>query len=379
MLIQFSLCNYKNFKDPQVLDFSEGKISEHPGHLLKNPIDRLGILPTAIIYGPNGSGKSNFLKSILHLRSLVLDAPSVLEKDCRFAFDSDSRNTPLEYEIIFRCQDFEFDYQLRMTSAGIKEENLFGRKLSSSTYDVLFDRDSDGVFLCKELEQLDVSALTDRQPLLYFLGRSQIHQVLQPVFDFFQNIIFLSGDNSGQNLIPPVLESENDKAQILSWISEMNLTVTDIYTAPKGFTFVHTIGEQQLTVNWEEESSGTRRILTILCAILEARRHGSLILADDPELHLHPMLLEKMYRIFTETNPETSGAQLIAATHENSTMNNGLFRRDELWITDPRENGSSILYPLSLYLKENGEKVRKDETYSKQYLEGRYGGIPRIK
>jgi len=28
------------------------------------------------------------------------------------------------------------------------------------------------------------------------------------------------------------------------------------------------------------------------------------------------------------------------------------------------------------FKKENGEKVRKDETYDKQYMEGRYGADP---
>ena len=43
MLVQFSLTNYKNFKETQALDLTEGKISEHARHLLKSPIDRLGI------------------------------------------------------------------------------------------------------------------------------------------------------------------------------------------------------------------------------------------------------------------------------------------------------------------------------------------------
>ena len=59
-------------------------------------------------------------------------------------------------------------------------------------------------------------------------------------------------------------------------------------------------------------------------------------------------------------------------------MNNSIFRRDELWLIAKEEDGSSHLYTLALFLKENGEKVRKDEVYFKQYLEGRYGAIPHI-
>ena len=35
MLVQFSVTNYKNFKDSAVLDLTEGKISEHSHHLIK--------------------------------------------------------------------------------------------------------------------------------------------------------------------------------------------------------------------------------------------------------------------------------------------------------------------------------------------------------
>ena len=61
MLIQFSLTNYRNFKNTAVLDLSEAKITEFPEHLYHSD-DNMGILPMTAIYGPNGSGKSNFLK-----------------------------------------------------------------------------------------------------------------------------------------------------------------------------------------------------------------------------------------------------------------------------------------------------------------------------
>ena len=378
MLIHFSLTNYKNFKETQALDLTEGKISEHARHLLKSPIDRLGILPAAVIYGPNGSGKTNLLKALWHLRTLVLDAPSVWNEDCAFCFDPASQKSPTEYEIIFRVEQMEYNYQLKMTPRGLTEENLFARRLQDSFYDVVFDRDGEGIFLCPALEDLDVSALTDQQPFLYFLSLSRKKQRLQPVFDFFQNMIFLSDSSVSLEMEDIFLRAKANREELLALLQTMTPSITDLRIHQKEISFVHTIQEKSLTLSWDAEASGICQLLIFAAALLQTRKNGALLLADTPELHLHPMILEKLYLLCTNQEKNPHGSQLLAVTHENSTMNNGIFRRDELWITAPQADGSSLLYPLSLYLKKNGEKVRKDETYSKQYLEGRYGGLPDI-
>lgn len=51
IFVRFSLTNYRNFRETAVLNLSEAKITEHPGHLLKNAPDAPGILPMAAIYG----------------------------------------------------------------------------------------------------------------------------------------------------------------------------------------------------------------------------------------------------------------------------------------------------------------------------------------
>ena len=140
----------------------------------------------------------------------------------------------------------------------------------------------------------------------------------------------------------------------------------------------HSQQNHQADLTWEKESVGTRQLLCLLACIIQAMENHTLILADDPEIHLHPKTVGYLYRLLSTPKTDTEGAQLIAATHENSNMNNSIFRRDELWLVSKDKEGSSSLYTLALFLKENGEKVRKDETYFKQYLEGRYGASPMI-
>ena len=74
-----------------------------------------------------------------------------------------------------------------------------------------------------------------------------------------------------------------------------------------------------------------------------------------------------------------NGAQLIFTSHDLSTMNNEVFRRDEIWFVAKGNNQNSKLYSLVEFKTKNGEVVRKDAKYDKQYLEGKYGADPYLR
>ena len=62
MIINFTVGNYRSFKDKKVLSMEATAIKE----LNESVIEKEGyrLLPSAVIYGANSSGKSNFLKAI---------------------------------------------------------------------------------------------------------------------------------------------------------------------------------------------------------------------------------------------------------------------------------------------------------------------------
>lgn len=57
----------------------------------------------------------------------------------------------------------------------------------------------------------------------------------------------------------------------------------------------------------------------------------------------------------------------------------GLLRRDEIWFVEKDERGVSTLYSLADFVDEDGSRIRKDESYEKNYLIGKYGAIPTLK
>ena len=73
------------------------------------------------------------------------------------------------------------------------------------------------------------------------------------------------------------------------------------------------------------------------------------------------------------------GAQLLFTSHDLTTMNSELFRRDEIWFVAKGRGQESQLYSLVEFKNDRGESVRKDARFDKQYLEGKYGADPYLK
>lgn len=78
---------------------------------------------------------------------------------------------------------------------------------------------------------------------------------------------------------------------------------------------------------------------------------------------------------FTDSERNPKNAQLIFTTHNTIYMDMGLLRRDEIWFTEKNDNVSE-LYSLDDIQDANGNKIRKDANYAKNYLLGKYGAIP---
>ena len=57
-------------------------------------------------------------------------------------------------------------------------------------------------------------------------------------------------------------------------------------------------------------------------------------------------------------------------------MDPELFRRDQIWIVEKNKAGASELY--SLYDFDPKDRPRNTEKFQRNYLAGRYGGVPKF-
>ena len=132
--------------------------------------------------------------------------------------------------------------------------------------------------------------------------------------------------------------------------------------------------------NDEMESEGTKKIINMSGPIVDSLLNGGILVVDEFDAKLHPLLTKKIIDTFNspETNPYN--AQLIFATHDTNLLSNKIFRRDQIWFAEKnREDESTDIYPLSEIKEQNGDKIRNDRVYEKDYINGKYGAIPYLR
>ena len=127
------------------------------------------------------------------------------------------------------------------------------------------------------------------------------------------------------------------------------------------------------------ESAGTLKMFALYPELQDVLEKGSVFFIDELNARLHPLLVRNFLLTFLNPQINTKHAQLIFTTHDTWQLSNQLLRRDEVWFTEKDGQGISKLYSLADFVDESGARIRKDESYEKNYLIGKYGAIPTLK
>lgn len=137
---------------------------------------------------------------------------------------------------------------------------------------------------------------------------------------------------------------------------------------PEITTLVLKHGNSIFDFSFSEESDGTKRLFDLIDMLLTERLDVTYVV-DELERSLHPKLTEHFLKLFMKAH-DGAKMQLLFTTHEDTIMDQSLFRRDEIWFVERDADNASKIYSLDRF------KERYDKKLSKAYLEGRYGAIP---
>lgn len=398
MLCQFTVRNFKSIRDEVTFDMQAVAISEHEDRIIKDTDDEL-YLPVSAVYGPNGGGKSNVLEALHSLVMKVLrplyatsnneDVAIKMKKLViePFVFDKETINEPTEFELFFRTKLAEYRYELIVKKEVIEYERLDRIKLETGRKSALFERDENEINLKGAFARLKTSdELSDTLPLLSYLGITyRKNEVVQDVLDWFDGEIdFLNYGDPVQELRMAVSKSEDVKRLILQIIQEMDLDIVDFRVKEKENDSIevftkHVVSEYEAELNLLDESSGTKKLFGLLPFIAKSLLKGTTLVIDELDAKIHPVLLKYLIMTFSNMEKNKKGAQLIFTSHDLSTMNSEVFRRDEIWFVAKGNRQNSKLYSLVEFKNKKGESVRKDAKFDKQYLEGKYGADPSLR
>ncbi len=398
MLSQFTVKNYKSLRDEMTFDMQATAISEHEDRVIKGADGEL-FLPISAIYGPNGGGKSNVLEALhtLNLKVLRPLCATCDKSDCDykarkipvepFAFRRESQNEPTEFEVFFRTAKAEYRYILHIQQENVVYETLERVKMETGRKSVLFIRDEKGIELKGDFKKFSISEdLSATLPALSYLGIAyKKNEVVTDVLGWFeQGIDFLNYGNPFQELRTAIANSEDIKLLVLDMIKEMDLDIEDFRIEEKDDNNIeiftkHTVNGFSKELVLEDESSGTKKLFGLLPFIAKSLLEGTTLLIDELDAKIHPILLQHIIMMFNDMEINRKGSQLIFTSHDLSTMNNDVFRRDEIWFAAKGKEQESKLYSLVEFKNNKGESIRKDAKFDKQYLEGKYGADPYLR
>lgn len=412
MLIQFSFKNFKSFRDDTILDFSATKITEHSDRVISIGYEKL--LPTAAIFGANASGKSNVIEAFRYMVTYVMESFSYggdpadkkgknkKIKYTPFLFEAASRDAESSFEVYFMdTEEHKFksyNYGFTLNRDGIIEEWLNSKAKTAREYKRIFYRNGDELDLSglpvKSRELIEISL--DRDALIVSLGAKLKIMKLKSIRDWFYNMNFANFGNPFEDvflssLIPErFAEDQVVQDKVVAYFSSFDPSIIGFHAEViKGedenhrhvkIDAVHRmVNGGTASIPLEEESDGTLKMFALYPALQDTLENGGVLFIDELNARLHPLLVRSFLITFLNPEINLNHAQLVFTTHDSWQLSNNLLRRDEIWFTEKDGNGVSVLYSLADFVDEDGIKIRKDESYEKNYLLGKYGAIPTLK
>ncbi len=124
----------------------------------------------------------------------------------------------------------------------------------------------------------------------------------------------------------------------------------------------------------KDESVGTNKFFAMAGPILDTLENGKILMIDELDASLHPMLTRHLISLFHKKSINKKNAQLIIVTHDvNLLKKRSIFYRDQIWFTEKDKLGITRLTSLLEY-----KGVRITDNFEKDYLQGKFGGIPSL-
>lgn len=412
MLIQFNFKNFKSFREEATLDLSAAKMTEFSERVITIGSEK--VLPVAAIYGANASGKSNIYNAFEYMSDFVAESFKYGGEEEKFAeykptpflFDSISTDAESSFEVYFTLDgdrsEKTYNYGFCVNKEGVTEEWLnskakTARKYSRVFYRGLDEKDLDlSGFPKSSRDNLQVAL--EKQVLIISLGAKLKIAKCKNIRDWFLANEFADfGDPftnffMSRRLPKGFVDNKEVQQKVVDYFASFDEHIKDfkIEKVPhdgESKDESYTIKALHKKIDSEEmaeipfgmESAGTLKMFALYPELQEVLEKGSVFFIDELNARLHPLLVRNFILTFLNPKINVNHAQLVFTTHDTWQLSNQLLRRDEIWFVEKNEDGVSTLYSLADFVDEDGSRIRKDESYEKNYLIGKYGAIPTLK
>ena len=425
MLIDFSVKNYKSIKESLSVDMNFSQ--QAPKNYLKEDnlyftdIKNNRIIPFLAIYGANASGKTNIISALNDLKSFILLDLNARERPFPYRpyqLSEITRNGVIDFSITLEKNTNIYRYRLAFTKDSIADEQLYRIK-SNKSEELIFDvRKKE--FNIPVDSSYNLTTIFDNECNYFssFLVKLATRYVgfskdINEVYDYIKNDLevyptnrfhesfaidkaLIVNDDDFSKAIKKIsrilsnmdinLESiscdravdilenngsinvEASPAQRLSWKVE---NPNKIQLRRDSFKSYHK-DDQGKDVEFDfltQESYGTVTLFGLLGIIIDVLISGKTLVIDEIERSLHSDIVKYIMRMFRNKKINKNHAQLICSCHDLHSMD-GL-KKSEIAIVDKIKNATELKYVSDF-------EVRNELNFQKNYLAGRFGGLPRM-
>jgi hypothetical protein len=427
MLLSFRFANHRSFRDEQQLNLTP--VYDADG----GPDDMaLEAVPVVGIFGANASGKSNVISAFGYFQTMVQRSdrdsePGVGPPRNAFRLDPEVAKEPSRYALDLLLDGVRYTYGFSVDDERIAEEWLYSFPFKRKR--VVFERTGQSFDWGDESKKSRIRRLEEIvAPTALFLSvaaRFDVHDAatgksdetsssLRALYSWIQRRVRRIGSNPRDPSLLSInttrlLDTEENRFAIVELLRAADVGLEDVFVrrpitdpsdtdnlqpSPTGpgndsaldldaksrrpeIIFRHRGAAGSVALGARDESSGTLRLLDLAGRILPILATDGLILVDEIDTSLHPLLTATLIRLFQSPETNLHKAQLVFTTHDATLLGSidgeDILRRDEVWFTSKRDDGASELFPLTEF-----RPRRQGENRLKRYLNGSYGAVPEL-
>jgi AAA15 family ATPase/GTPase len=413
MLLQFTLANYRSFKEKATLDLEACSIKEYAGNVFfaKHGTQPIHILKSIALLGANSAGKSNLFKGFDLMRYMVINSAKESELTKTYSIEpfmlsTETESKPSMFECTMVIDNIIYRYGYTADNKKIHSEWLY--MIVKRREETIFIRNKNEYEIVKRFptdfkNKLIMLAEFTRDDALYLsvLSQFNIDLAMQISKWFAKNTIYadrnlddaikytseLLDDPLYSSLLNEVIGKsdlgfisvekiieKSDKNKFNKVIrdkpdqkSKIKLNANHIKYDAKNKQVAHVFLELG-----KHESSGAQKLVALLGPMIKVLIEGGTFWIDDFDAKIHPYVITMVMDMFNSEKYNQKGAQLVAISYNQQIIRK--LRRDQIAFLNKDAYGASSITALYIF----NPSVRSNAIFDKEYLQGQYGGVPNI-
>ena len=412
MLIQFSVSNFKSIKDEATLSLVSGTSNNFENTI---PVDNFLLLPSAVIYGANASGKSAIVEAFSMMRDIVLNKNrTMLSTDelpiNPFLLSTETQGAATVFDIVFESLGKRYKYGFEYDTHCVYAEYLYVYDSNRPT--AVFDLDVEKEPKISERHKELKKIKKPNKNLLFLWSADQIgNNCAQEVLKWFKSVSVIKSNRVAENLMPDLRSAMNEdlsRKKIVELMKNADFGIEDVKLNSEAVAFsdvpaeirnkiahatdsndkiiiqklsfdtIHTQYDENNNPLQEipfdmgrDESFGIKSYFYLSASILKALEQGSLLVIDELDLSLHPLLSQKIIELFNTPKINKKHAQLVFTTQDTNLLKKKNFHKSQVWFTEKDKYGATHLTSLVEY-----KNIDSKFDYEQNYIMGKYGAIP---